>query len=129
MPEFENHGADTLAVGSDAMWQKKYPTDECLLYEHKIGEGTVVFCPTINSVGSPELYPLYLYLVRRAMEAINVYPKVECTDAVRWACYEDGSIILLNTEYNISQEAIVHFSPSKTRKVKLAPGQIEIRRN
>jgi hypothetical protein len=63
------------------------------------------------------------------MEAIDVYPKVECTDAVRWACYEDGSIILLNTEYNISQEAIVHFSPSKTRKVKLAPGQIEILRN
>lgn len=126
MPEFENHGADTLAVGSDAMWQKKYPTDECLLYEHKIGEGTVVFCPTINSVGSPELYPLYLYLVRRAMEAIDVYPKVECTDAVRWACYEDGSVLLLNTEYNIKQHAILHLSPTSSRKIRLAPGELKV---
>ena len=59
MPELENHGADTLAVGS------------------------------------PELYPLYLYIVRSALESVDVYPKVECTDVVRWSCYEDGSIILL----------------------------------
>jgi hypothetical protein len=85
-----------------------------------------VFCPTINSVGSPELYPLYLYLVRRAMEAIDIYPKVECTDVVRWACYEDGSVLLLNTEYNIGQEVILHSAPEKSRKIKLAPGELKI---
>ncbi len=126
MPLLENHGADTLAVGSDVMWQKKFPTDECLLFEHRIGNGSVVFCPSLSSVGSPELYPLYLYLVRRALESVDVYPKVECTDVVRWSCYEDGSVILLNTEYNITQEAIVHLDKSTTRKVRLAPGEIRI---
>lgn len=126
MPLLENHGADTLAVGSDVMWQKKFPTDECLLFEHRIGNGSVVFCPSLSSVGSPELYPLYLYLVRRALESVDVYPKVECTDVVRWSCYEDGSVILLNTEYNITQEAIVHLDRSTSRKVRLAPGEIRI---
>lgn len=126
MPLLENHGADTLAVGSDVMWQKKFPTDECLLFEHRIGNGSVVFCPSLSSVGSPELYPLYLYLVRRALESVDVYPKVECTDVVRWSCYEDGSVILLNTEYNINQEAIVHLDRSTSRKIRLAPGEIRI---
>ena len=126
MPLLENHGADTLAVGSDVMWQKKFPTDECLLFEHRIGNGSVVFCPSLSSVGSPELYPLYLYLVRRALESVDVYPKVECTDVVRWSCYEDGSVILLNTEYNITQEAIVHLDRSTSRKIRLAPGEIRI---
>ena len=122
----ENHGADTLAIGSQTMWEKTYPTDECLLFEHKIGEGSVVFCPSISSVGSAELYPLYIYLVRRAMEAVDVYPKVECTDAVRWSCYEDGTVLLLNTEYNIQQEVIVHQSPTKSSKVRLSPGELKI---
>lgn len=126
MPVLENHGADTLAVGADAMWQKKFPKDECLLFEHKIGNGSVVFCPSISSVGSPELYPLYLYLVRRALESVDVYPKVESTDVVRWSCYQDGSVLLLNTEYNIRQQVVLHTVPGKTRKISLAPGELKI---
>ena len=126
MPQLKNHSADTLAVGAVSMWEKKFDTEECLLFEHKIGKGTVVFCPSISPVGAPEVYPLYLYLVRRAMEAVDVYPKVECTDEVRWACYEDGSVLLLNTEYNLPQEVIVRQAPSKSRKVRLSPGELKI---
>lgn len=126
MPVLENHGADTLAVGADAMWETRFNTDECLLFEHRIGKGSVVFCPSLSAVGSPELNPLYTYLVRRAIEAVDVWPKVECTDAVRWACYDDGSVVLLNTEYNVSQEAVVRFGPASSRRVRLAPGQIKI---
>lgn len=126
MPVLENHGADTLAIGADVMWQKKFPKDECLLFEHRIGDGTVVFCPSVSPVGSPELYPFYLYLVRRALESVDVYPKVECTDVVRWSCYEDGTVLLLNTEYNLKQHAVVHFGPSSSRKVRLAPGELKI---
>ena len=60
------------------------------------------------------------------MEAVDVYPKVECTDAVRWSCYEDGTVILLNTEYNIKQEVIVYQSPTESRKIMLSPGEIKI---
>lgn len=88
--------------------------------------GTVVFCPSVSPVGSPELYPFYLYLVRRALESVDVYPKVECTDVVRWSCYEDGTVLLLNTEYNLKQHAVVHFGPSSSRKVRLAPGELKI---
>ena len=126
MPNLQNYGADTLAVGAVSMWEKKFDKEECLLFEHKIGNGTVVFCPSISPVGSPELYPLYQYLVRRAMEAVDVYPKVECSDMVRWSCYEDGSVLLLNTEYNLQQEVIVHQSSSMSRRVKLAPGELKI---
>ena len=126
MPLLENHGADTLAVGAEVMWEKKFNKEECLLFEHKIGKGSVVFCPSVSPVGSPELYPLYTYLVRRALEAVDVYPKVECTDAVRWSCYEDGTVLLLNTEYNIQQEVIVHQSPTKSSKVRLSPGELKI---
>lgn len=126
MPEFENHGADTLAVGAEVMWEKKFSTDECLLFEHKIGKGSVIFCPSISPVGSPELYPLYMYLVRRALEGVDVYPKVECTDGVRWSCYEDGTVLLLNTEYNVGQEVILHQSPTKSRKIKLSPGEMKV---
>ena len=126
MPVLKNHSADTLAVGAVAMWEKKFDTQEALLFEHKIGKGSVVFCPSVSPVGSPELYPLYLYLVRRAMEAVDVYPKVECTDAVRWSCYEDGTVLLLNTEYNIAQEVIVHLTPDKIRKVRLSAGELKI---
>ena len=126
MPQLKNHSADTLAVGAVTMWEKKFDTEECLLFEHKIGKGSVVFCPSVSPVGSPELNSLYLYLIRRAMEAVDVYPKVECTDEVRWSCYEDGSILLLNTEYNLPQEVIVHHTPSKSRKVRLSPGELRI---
>jgi hypothetical protein len=97
-----------------------------VLFEHKIGNGSVVFCPSISSVGSPELYPLYLYLVRRALESVEVYPKVESTDVVRWSCYQDGSVLLLNTEYNIRQQVVLHTAPGKTRKISLAPGELKI---
>lgn len=126
MPILENHGADTLAVGADTMWETAFNTDECVLFEHRIGKGSVVFCPSLSPVGSPELNPFYLYLVRRAMEAVDVWPKVECTDAVRWSCYDDGSVVLLNTEYHVRQEAVVRFGPSSSRKVSLAPGRLKI---
>lgn len=126
MPKLENHGADTLAVGADAMWETEFNTDECLLYEHKIGDGSVIFCPSLTAVGAPELEPFYAYLLRRAIEAVDVYPKVECGDAVRWSCYEDGSVILLNTEYNLNQQVIVRFGPNSSRKMELAPGQLKI---
>ena len=126
MPLLKNHSADTIAVGAVVMWEKKFDKEECLLFEHKIGKGSVILCPSLNPVGSAELYPLYLYLVRRALEAVDVYPKVECTDAVRWSCYEDGTVLLLNTEYNIRQEVIVHHSPIKSRKVSLSPGELKI---
>ena len=126
MPKLENYGADTLAVGADTMWETAFDKGECLLFEHKIGKGSVVFCPAITPVGAPELNPFYLYLLRRAMEAVDVYPKVECTEAVRWSCYEDGSVILLITEAKLEQLAIVRFGPSSSLKVELAPAQLKI---
>lgn len=126
LPLLKNYGADTLAVGSEVMWERRYPTHECLLFEHKIGKGTVVFCPTTSSVGSPELSPLYLYLLRRAMEAVDVYPKVECVDVVRWSCYDDGTVLLLNTEDNIEQEVVVHLSAESSCRVKLSPGELKL---
>lgn len=126
MPVFENCGAVPIAVGSLNFVDTEHNLDEILLYEHRIGEGSVIFCPSLSSVGSPELYPLYSYFVRRALEAVDVYPKVESSDIVRWSCYDDGSVLILNTADNIAQQAIVHMAPGKTRRINLKPGELRI---
>jgi hypothetical protein len=54
------------------------------------------------------------------------WPKVECSDAVRWNVYPDGTVYLLNTEVNISQEAVVQFAEGALRRtVMMAPGEIK----
>ena len=126
MPVFENCGATPIAVGSKNFIDTEFNFDETLLYEYRIGEGSVIFCPSLDSVGSPQLYPLYEYLVRRALESVDAYPKVECTDAVRWSCYDDGSVLVLNTEDNIRQEIILHSDANHSRKVTLRAGELKI---
>ena len=54
---------------------------------------------------------LYAYLLDKAMEAVDVWPKVECSDRVRYAVYPDRTLYLLNTEANLRQEAVVRRAP------------------
>ena len=126
MPVFENCGATPIAVGSKNFIDTEFNFGEVLLYEYKLGKGSVIFCPSLDSVGSPQLYPFYEYLVRRAIESVDLYPKVECTDAVRWSCYDDGTVLVLNTEDNIRQQIIVHTDAGHSRKLNLKPGELRI---
>ena len=70
---------------------------------------------------TPTMFP------SKAMEAIGkeVWPKVECSDTVRWNVYPDGTIYLLNTEMHLVQEAIVQRAAGAPRvTLKLKPGEV-----
>ena len=64
----------------------------------------------------------------KAMEAVGtvVWPKVECSDTVRWSVYPDGTVYLLNTEAHLEQKAFVEPAAGKPRiTVTLSPGEVK----
>ena len=126
MPMLEAVGAETLAVASDRFIDGAFkPGMTPVLYSHRLGKGTVVFLPSLDSPGAPGVRPLYAFLLASAAEGTSAWPKVECSDRVRWSVFGDERLYLLNTEERLSQEAVVRLSPTAEEiRVTLAPGEI-----
>lgn len=125
MPVLENYGATPLAITSQAFTDPRGydPKGKPVLYSHRIGEGKVVFLASLDSPGAANVRPLYEHLVTRAMEATDVWPKVDSSDRVRWAMYPSGKLYFLNTETHRTEEVIVKMSPNaKDIKFTLPPG-------
>ena len=94
---------------------------------NEIGKGRVVFLASLDSPGAFGVRKLYSFLMAKAMEAVgaDTWPKVECSDTVRWSVYPDGTIYLLNTEAHLSQDVVVERSKGAAREtVRLGPGVI-----
>ena len=99
---------------------------------NEIGNGRVVFLGSLDSPGAFGVRKLYAFLLAKAMEAVgkDVWPKVECSDTVRWSVYPDGTIYLLNTEMHLAQEVVVQRAVDASRvTVKLHPGECVANRN
>ena len=99
-----------------------------VLYSNRVGKGKVIFLASLDSPGKQGVRKLYSFLLAKAMEAEgqNIWPKVECTDSVRWSTYADGTVYLLNTEDHLPQEAIVTLGEGRTpQTVRLAPGELK----
>lgn len=126
MPGLEAAGAKTLAVASDRFVDGTFkPGMTPVLYSHALGKGTVVFLPSLDSPGAPGVRPLYSFLLASAAEGTSAWPKVECSDRVRWSVFGDERLYLLNTEERLAQEAVVRLSPDTAEiRVTLAPGEI-----
>jgi len=45
---------------------------------------------------------------------------------VRWSCYDDGTVVLLNTEDRLKQQVVVHLGPDSSRTLTLAPGELKL---
>ena len=85
----------------------------------------MIFLAAIDPPGADGVKRLYAYMLDKAMEAIDVWPKVECSDRVRYAVYPDGTVYLLNTEANLRQEAIVRSSvDAEPMRVLLNPCEL-----
>ena len=98
-----------------------------ILFVNEIGKGRVIFLASLDSPGAFGVRKLYAFLMAKAMEAVgtDVWPKVECSDTVRWSVYPDGTIYLLNTEMHLVQEAIVQRAAGAPRiTLKLKPGEV-----
>ena len=119
--------AKPFAVASDRFVEKNMAACKGILFVNEIGKGRVIFLASLDSPGAFGVRKLYAFLMAKAMEAIGkeVWPKVECSDTVRWNVYPDGTIYLLNTEMHLVQEAIVQRAAGAPRvTLKLTPGEI-----
>ena len=68
---------------------------------------------------------LYSRILDQAVTATDVWPKVECSDRVRYAVYPDGTIYMLNTEARLRAEAIVCRSEGAPPETYLlSPGEL-----
>ncbi len=128
IPVLKTTTAKPFIVESDNFIEKKIDDCKGIGFVNEIGKGRVVFLASIDSPGAFGVRKLYSFLMAKAMEAVgaDTWPKVECSDTVRWSVYSDGTIYLLNTEANLSQDVIVERSKGSAREtVRLAPGELK----
>ena len=94
--------------------------------EKSLGKGTVIF--TLNSCypGRPSLYPLYSLIVRELLRCgvQRASVRVNGPDTLRYAVYEDGSVYLLNTDYDTEYTVTLCYG-SHSEKIKLKPLELK----
>jgi len=123
----ERTGAETVAVDSERFVEEDIAKCRGVLFVNKVGKGRVLLLASLDPPGASGVARLYSFLLAKAMEAVGsaVWPKVECSDAVRWSVYPDGTIYLLNTEANLAQEVILERSKgAKRMTLRLEPGEM-----
>ena len=128
IPDLKATTAVPFAVSSTSFHEKNMPALTPVLYSNRVGKGKVIFLSSLDSPGKQGVRKLYSFLLAKAMEAEgqNIWPKVECTDSVRWSTYADGTVYLLNTEDHLAQEAVVTLAEGRTpQTVRLAPGELK----
>ena len=127
IPELETTTATPFIVASDRFHEKKIAECKGIGFVNEIGKGRVIFLASLDSPGAFGVRKLYSYLMAKAMEAMgtDMWPKVECSDTVRWSVYPDGTIYLLNTEAHLEQKASVGVAAGRPFvTVTLAPGEV-----
>lgn len=94
-------GANTAAYAADSFGY--VPDHISAVVENRIGEGIATLVTSTNYPGYPALTPLYRAILREFISASsrNCEIRVLGNDRVRWACYENGKIYLLNTDYDV----------------------------
>ena len=98
-----------------------------VLYAKTLGRGCAVLVNSLDYPGADGLRNLYGFLMDSCCEANQDYPKVECSDRVRFATYahpEGRVLYFLNTEERLSQDVILHAAPGREEAFTLAPGEI-----
>lgn len=127
IPAIETTTAKPFVVASDNFHEKKLAECKGIGFVNEVGKGRVVFLASLDSPGAFGVRKMYAFLLAKAMEAVGTttWPKVECSDTVRWSVYPDGTIYLLNTEMHLAQEAFVQRGADAPRiAVKLPPGEV-----
>ena len=125
VPALESVGAKPFAVASDRFDDRSFGRLPPVAFCNRLGKGVVVMLASIDPPGASGVRRLYAHLLDQAISAVDVWPKVECSDRVRYAVYPDGTIYLLNTEAGIRAEALVRRSAGGVPEpVMLSPGEL-----
>ena len=103
--------------------------------ENSLGKGHTVFLTATDYAGNDGLYPLYRLLVREMLRATGDAPRVLASSEVRYACYADDVIYLLNTSYDMPATAVIEplsdkpeallLAPMELRKIRVKGGKVE----
>ena len=121
----ERAGAKVFAVASDRFSDGSFDSLPPVAFFNRVGKGLVVLLASITPPGARGVRRLYAHILDQALLAVDAWPKVECSDRVRYAVYPDGTIYILNTETRLRAEAIVrHSATSKAKSVILEPGEL-----
>ncbi len=119
---------------ADSFWpeEQKMPAS---VIENSLGKGHVVFLTAEDYAGNEAIYPLYRFLVRELLRAVGDTPRVLTSSEVRYACYADDVIYLLNTSYDMPAMAVIEplsdkpevllLAPMELRKIRAKDGKVE----
>ena len=106
--DIELDGGIVTATLEDSFRRVDHPGNPALI-EHKLGKGTAILMTTTEYPGANAVYPLYRFLVRELFRAgtVSAKVKVAAPDAVRYTVYKNGTVYLLNTDFDATLTARV----------------------
>ena len=96
------------------------------IVEKKYGKGNVILMLTTCYPGRNSLYPIYSLITRALMhkDVCRASVKVNGPDTLRYSVYEDGSVYLLNTDYDTEYTVSVIYG-EKCERVSLKPLELK----
>lgn len=91
-----------MAALEDSFLNTGHPGTPVVL-EHNLGKGHAILLTSLDYPGSGAVYPLYRCIVRALCNASANAASVQVlsSDALRYSVWEDGTIYLLNTDFDI----------------------------
>lgn len=123
--KIEPCGATVVATLEECFHYFDQPGTPAILENH-LGKGTAILMITVEYPGNNAIYPLYRFMVRELLRAGVECAKVRvCAPAsVRHTVYEDGTVYLLNTDFDCAAEVCV-MADSFEKRLSLAPLALE----
>ncbi len=129
MADLESTDAEILAVGSERFMDGEWSDSmKGVIFMKKLGHGCAILVNSLDYPGADGLKNLYGFLMDSCCEANQQYPKVECSDRVRFSAYKTAKgylLYLLNTEENLAQTVIIHTAPGIQTQYSLNAGEIQ----
>ena len=110
------HYAKPFAVASDRFADRSLDGLPPVAFYHRVGKGVTVLLASIDPPAASGVRRLYSRILDQAVTATDVWPKVECSDRVRYSVYPDGTIYVLNTENSLRSEVIVRRWRTRRRR-------------
>ena len=119
--EVELCGATAVATAEDSFHfydQPGFPT----VIEHRLGKGVAILMTSLDYPGNGAVYPLYRFMVKELLRAGvgRAAVRVQGPDALRYTVYADGTVYLLNTDFDNSITAQIT-ARDFCERVTLAP--------
>jgi len=122
----ESGTAATANAGTDAETAAWTRLKNGMIFGKKIGKGYAVLVNTLDFPGSQAMSEFYPVLMDAACDANRPYPRVECSDRVRYAVYPGTprTLYILNTEEHLDSPIRIYWSENNIERRTLAAGEI-----